>query len=229
MIEAIVLAGGLGTRLREVVSDVPKPMAPIGNRPFLAYLLENLAKNGVTRVILSVGYMSEKIFEYFGDSYYGMSIAYSVEKELLGTGGAIKLALDLIKGDYAFIFNGDTYLNINLQLIDKLYNQHKELIIIGVDVYNVGRYGKLTLDENNIYLTGFEENKENKSGLINAGCYVLDKKIFHGMATADKFSFERDFILKNLDKKKFKCIKVDGFFLDIGIPGDLEKLKEYFK
>ena len=114
-LEAIVLAGGLGTRLKSVVSNVPKPMAPIGDKPFLEYILKYLKKNGITRAILSVGYKSEIIEEYFGNNFEGIDLVYSVEKEPLGTGGAIKKAMSKVKSNQVYIINGDTFFDINLK------------------------------------------------------------------------------------------------------------------
>jgi len=113
--ETIILVGGFGTRLSHIVSDVPKPMIPVNGKPFLKYLFDYLLKNGVTYIILAVGYKSEIIQKYFGDDYKGISITYSVENTPLGTGGAIKKALDCCNEKYVFIVNGDTYFDVDLK------------------------------------------------------------------------------------------------------------------
>ena len=122
MREAIVLSGGLGTRLRGIVPDLPKSMAPIGDRPFLEILLKNLAKKGFKRVILSLGYMAEKITAHFGSSFAGMELHYVIEEKPLGTGGAIRLALSVCSQDHAYVFNGDTFLDLE---VDKIYEEWK--------------------------------------------------------------------------------------------------------
>ena len=122
--EAIVLAGGLGTRLRSIVLDLPKPMAPIGDKPFLEYIFKYLKKSGVTRVVLSVGYKWKVIEEYFGSSFENIELVYSVENEPLGTGGAIKKAMTKIEGEKVYIINGDTFFDVNLNALSLKNNSN---------------------------------------------------------------------------------------------------------
>ena len=118
MREAIVLAGGFGTRLAHIVSDVPKPMAPVCGRPFLRFILDDLQKKGVERIILATGYKRECIEEFFGTHYRGMEIVYSPEDTPLGTGGAIKRALSLCREDWVAVLNGDTYFDVDFSTLD---------------------------------------------------------------------------------------------------------------
>ncbi|HEF3496345.1 TPA: NTP transferase domain-containing protein, partial [Campylobacter coli] len=150
--QAIVLAGGLGTRLRSVVQDLPKPMAPINGKPFLAFVLEYLKKQGITEIILSVSYKYELIQEYFKDEFHGMKIRYNIEKELLGTGGAIKDALKLVKNE-AYVVNGDTFFDIDLK---KLVLNGGKICIALKQMQNFDRYGTVNVDEQGI-VTSFEE------------------------------------------------------------------------
>jgi len=219
MIEAIVLAGGFGTRLRPVVSDVPKPMAPIGDKPFLAYLLENLSKQGVSRVILSVGYMADKIMGYFGNKYSGMEVIYSKEETPLGTGGAIRLALDLVLGDHVFVFNGDTYLDLEIHIIELLWQNEQKPVIVGVSVDDTSRFGTLKISSSGLSVDGFLEKNTKSSGIINAGCYLIPIGLLNEFSSGNKFSFEKEFLESN-KISNFIFFKSSGYFTDIGIPAD---------
>ena len=142
--EAVVLCGGLGTRLRKIVKDVPKPMAPVGDKPFLAFVLEYLKKQNIKRVILAVSYKYEVIQQYFGNEFLGMEIVYSIEKIPLGTGGAIKQALEFASRD-CYVLNGDTFFKIPLECM-KL---GKSKICIALKrVYDFDCYGAVELDKN---------------------------------------------------------------------------------
>ena len=148
--EAIVLAGGLGTRLKSVVNDIPKPMAPIQNKPFLEYVLTYLQKNGVSKVIISVSYQWQKIKDYFGDRFESIILEYSVEKTPLGTGGGIKKALQFIESNQYFIINGDTFFDVNLS--DLTLNSHNDLLLCLKKMYKFDRYGWSHYWVKNVYL-----------------------------------------------------------------------------
>ncbi|EJK8076573.1 nucleotidyltransferase family protein, partial [Campylobacter coli] len=195
--QAIVLAGGLGTRLRSVVQDLPKPMAPINGKPFLAFVLEYLKKQGITEIILSVSYKYELIQEYFKDEFEGMKIRYNVEKELLGTGGAIKDALKLVKNE-VYVVNGDTFFDIDLK---KLVLNGSKICIALKQMQNFDRYGTVNVDEQGI-VTSFEEKVFKKQGLINGGIYLLKKDIF------DEFSLEKKFSFEEFLQENYKSLKI---------------------
>ncbi|ELU0193789.1 nucleotidyltransferase family protein, partial [Campylobacter coli] len=211
--QAIVLAGGLGTRLRSVVQDLPKPMAPINGEPFLAFVLEHLKKQGITEVILSVSYKYELIQEYFKDEFHGMRIRYNIEKELLGTGGAIKDALKLIKNE-VYVLNGDTFFDIDLKKL-VLSNSNKICIALK-QIQNFDRYGTVNIDKQGL-VTSFEEKVFKKQGLINGGIYLLKKDIFDKFDLEKKFSFE-EFLQENYKSLKIQTQIFDDYFIDIGIP-----------
>ncbi|EAK2892343.1 D-glycero-D-manno-heptose 1-phosphate guanosyltransferase [Campylobacter coli] len=215
--QAIVLAGGLGTRLRSVVQDLPKPMAPINGKPFLAFVLEYLKKQGITEIILSVSYKYELIQEYFKDEFEGMKIRYNVEKELLGTGGAIKDALKLVKNE-VYVVNGDTFFDIDLK---KLVLNGSKICIALKQMQNFDRYGTVNVDEQGI-VTSFEEKVFKKQGLINGGIYLLKKDIFDEFSLEKKFSFE-EFLQENYKSLKIQTQIFDDYFIDIGIPEDYIK------
>jgi len=224
MKEAIVLAGGFGTRLKSVVSDVPKPMAPINNKPFLEYILNYLQKNEINRVILSVGYKWEIIKNYFGDRFKNIELVYSIEDKPLGTGGAIKKALDLVKNKEIFVLNGDTFFDIKLQSMEL---EDSKILIALKKMINVDRYGAVKIDDNN-YITSFVEKQFFKECFINGGIYLLKENIFDGFDLDEKFSFE-DFLSKNFKKLKAKGSVFNDYFIDIGIPEDYKRAQEDLK
>lgn len=213
--EAIILCGGLGTRLRSVISDVPKPMAPINNKPFLAFVLEYLKKQNISRVVLAVSYKYEIIQEYFGNSYLGMKILYSIEKEPLGTGGAILEALNLINSDSCYVLNGDTFFDVNL---DRLKLDNSDICVALKPMKNFDRYGSVDID-NNSYISAFNEKKFTSNGLINGGVYLIKKHIFNSFNLPNKFSFE-EFFQENFLIFNAKATVFDDYFIDIGIPQD---------
>jgi D-glycero-alpha-D-manno-heptose 1-phosphate guanylyltransferase len=220
-VQAIILAGGMGTRLKEVVSDVPKPMAPIGNRPFLAILLNSLKSQGFTRIILSVGYLAHHISDYFGAKYLDMDIVYSFEDAPLGTGGAIKAALDCCIGNYTFVFNGDTFIDVNAADVLSEWKKNRKPVMVAKELDDIGRYG--VLDVTGADLKSFSEKGLSGPGLINAGCYLIPINIFTGFDLPTTFSFEKDFLQGYILDNDVRIIKSTGLFIDIGIPEDYEK------
>lgn len=223
--EAIILAGGFGTRLREVVSDVPKPMAPVGDKPFLEIIINNLIKHGVKRIVLAVGYKSEIIVDYFGNSYKGIELIYSFEDEPLGTGGCITKAIDLITEDRFYVINGDTFFDINLNNL-KLVSA--DIVIASKEMYNFDRYGKLVIDFND-KLLAFAEKQYNEHGFINAGIYLINKDVFSKFELPKKFSLETDFFEKYITELDIKVVKFNNYFIDIGIPSDYIQFQKDIK
>jgi len=222
--EAIVLAGGFGTRLQKVVNNVPKPMAPINDKPFLFYLLKFLQKNSIDRVILSVGYKWEIIKEYFGEKFDNIDLIYSIENEPLGTGGAIKKALNYLENDQSYVLNGDTFFNISLN--ELRLNKNSKIILALKKMQNFDRYGNVKIDKNE-NIIAFEEKKFTENGNINGGIYFLRKNIFDEFDLPESFSFEK-FLEDNYKKLNAKGTVFDDYFIDIGIPTDYEKAKKDF-
>ena len=215
--EAIILAGGFGTRLNSVIKDVPKPMAPIQDKPFLEILLTNLHKKGFTRVILSLGFMSEFIRSYFGSSFLGIEIVYSIEEQPLGTGGAIKLALEYAKKDHIFIFNGDTFLDLEVLDVEDLWLKYRKPILVTTRIHDSSRYGGVVVDDG--VLISFVEKCSQKSELINAGCYVLPKnQLSNFNKFLNEFSFEKNYLSSY--EGEIRIFISQGLFIDIGIPED---------
>lgn len=216
--EAIVLAGGFGTRLRQVVADVPKPMAPITGRPFLEILLGSLAQKGFSRVVLSLGFMAEKISDHFGTRFAGLDLAYVVEDTPLGTGGAIRLALEECTQDHAFVFNGDTYLDLEVQSLERQWQAKRPPIVVSRQVPDTSRYGRLVVDD--VRITSFAEKGIAGPGLINAGCYVLATNALARFPLNHPFSIETDYLMPEVMRATVEVFVTEGMFIDIGVPED---------
>lgn len=216
--EAIILAGGFGTRLKHIVSDVPKPMAHIDDMgtPFLSILLDKLFRYGFEKIILSTGYMHNKIEEYFGDSYRGIRLIYSEEKTPLLTGGAIKKALSCCEEENAFVLNGDTFFDVDFHQMRKEFEDSGADISIAVkQMKDFDRYGTVLLEGRRV--CAFREKQHQRIGWINGGIYCLRKDLLR--TAEDKFSFEQ-YLENHVQRLKIVTYAADGFFIDIGIPED---------
>lgn len=226
--EAILLAGGFGTRLSHIVSDVPKPMAPVCGKPFLQYILDDLAQQGMQRVVLAVGYKADCIQRFFGNSYCGMQLVYSLEDKPLFTGGAIKKALSVCAEPNVFILNGDTFFAVDLATMLAAHLNHNALLTIATkQMSNFKRYGTVKTDATG-RIIGFTEKQPCKAGAINGGVYLLRKNALEQIPL-EKFSFETDFMEKQFVDQPFYAISSDGYFIDIGVPEDYAKAQEDFE
>lgn len=222
--EAIVLAGGFGTRLRNVVPDVPKPMAPIAGRPFLEILLATLASKGFTRVVLSLGFMAEKIIEHFGERYAGLDMVFEVESQPLGTGGAIRAAMARCMEDHVFVFNGDTYLDVEVDQIERLWQTNRRPVIVVREVPDVARFGSVSMLCGRILR--FLEKGNHGAGLINAGCYVMPRGVLDHFPIEQPFSLETEFFAPNLQRMRVDGFVTHGHFIDIGVPEDYARAQK---
>jgi D-glycero-alpha-D-manno-heptose 1-phosphate guanylyltransferase len=221
MREAIVLAGGLGTRLRQVVPNRPKSMALVAGRPFLEILLDSLSNKGFQRVILALGFMATTISDHFGTCYNNLELFYVVENTPLGTGGATRLAMEQCRADHVFVFNGDTYLDLEVSDLDRHWALHRNPIIVGRDVLDTSRYGQLLTSNGRVI--GFTEKGMSGAGLINAGCYVFNQSQLDRFALGSSFSLETDFLASAVVDKQFDVYVTKGHFIDIGVPEDFER------
>lgn len=214
-----MLAGGPGTRLRPVLPDLPKPMAPIQGRPFLAYLLDNLIAQGIRRVVLSVGYRRERIQDFFGNAYGGLTIDYAIEGQPLGTGGAIALALPLLEGSEGFVLNGDTYLELDFRAMAAAYRASADgsLMMAVRNVPDATRYGRVDVVDDCVQ--GFFPGGGG-AGTINAGVYLMPRGLFDGHSLPTSFSFEQDFLRPQVRTLKPRAFPCSGIFIDIGVPED---------
>ena len=221
--EAIILAGGFGTRLSPVVQHVPKAMAPIRGRPFLELLLQRLERSGVERIILSVGYLHHVIQQHFGSRFGPIELEYVVEQSPLGTGGAVRLALTHAVDRQAFVLNGDTLVALDYRAMYQRYFAAKARIAIAVcEMEDTSRYGKVMVDGD--IVTGFlEKQAYSGRGLINAGVYLLDRDLVSEHPTGEVFSFERDYLTPMVASLRPYAFRTQGEFIDIGVPEDYER------
>jgi D-glycero-alpha-D-manno-heptose 1-phosphate guanylyltransferase len=225
--EAIVLVGGLGTRLRDVVPDLPKPLAPVCGRPFLAYVLDHLAACGIRRTILATGYMAEKIEAAIGSVWKGMTIAYSLEKERLGTGGAIRLASRMLQGESVHIANGDTFLRFDLRAMEaSVSNSGCPLGVALAHVPDLSRYGAVTLEGSR--LQAFCEKGAQGAGYINAGSYFLSESALKALPDMEAYSFEELVLFPETAKGNVAGYTNTADFIDIGVPADYELAQRLF-
>lgn len=225
MREAIVLAGGFGTRLAHIVSDVPKPMAPVCGRPFLRFILDDLQKKGVERIILATGYKRECIEEFFGTHYRGMEIVYSPEDTPLGTGGAIKRALSLCREDWVAVLNGDTYFDVDFSTLDAV-KRPGAVLLAAKRMRDFDRYGALELD--GVTVTAFREKAPCAEGLINGGVYLLERTALDAIEE-DCFSFETAVLEPLAQQGNVLAVESAGYFIDIGVPEDYALAQETMK
>ncbi len=229
--EAIILAGGLGTRLQSVVSDVPKCMAPVAGKPFLHYVICFLEKNGINHFIFSVGYMHKMIEEYLAKNHVQLKYTISLENEPLGTGGAIRLACNKCCEKNVLICNGDTLYKIDLSALSRLHEEMNAACTLSLKpMHYFDRYGVVELNEDHS-VKSFKEKQYYTSGLINGGSYALNIKSFLNENLPEKFSFEKDYLEKNIknkanEKAKLYGIIEDAYFIDIGIPEDFARAQE---
>ena len=233
----LVLAGGLGSRLRPALMDCPKALAPVNGRPFIGIVLEKLRKQGASRVIFCIGYLGQMIRETFGDgSHLGLNIEYSEEgKELLGTGGAIRKALPLL-GERAMVLNGDTYLDVdyNYLIAEHLRgleeNQSKATLALSF-LEDHRRFGTVTFEPINKQVTGFSEKAGMDAipepGWLNAGVYVLENQLIQSISTGIPVSLEKEVFPRSLDQGDFlKAHLCVNPFYDIGTPEDWRRFEE---
>jgi D-glycero-alpha-D-manno-heptose 1-phosphate guanylyltransferase len=220
--EAIVLAGGFGTRLASRLEGVPKPMAPVAGRPFLEILLTQLHRVGCSRVLLSVGHLHTVIQKHFGAAFHGMSVDYLIEEDPLGTGGAIRLALAQANEDSVLALNGDTFLDANYADMMRFHSAERAAVTIAVvHQPDIVRYGGVAVQGRRI--VAFEEKGRSGPGWISAGAYVLNRNLQWPRSLAEKFSIEKDFFAPEIARLAPAAYEVDGYFLDIGIPKDLDR------
>ena len=225
------MAGGFGTRLQQVVSDVPKPMAPVNQRPFLDYQLKRLALAGFKHVILSTGHLAESIENYYAKGFSGLALSFSREHTALGTGGGIRLAMNYCNESNCLVLNGDSLFDFSLQDFMQKSSSANALHSLALrEVEDCSRYGQVKIDERQ-RITFFGEKSEHaQAGLINAGVYFLNKKHFIEHTKADtNFSIERNFFEPLAGSGNLCGFSFSGYFIDIGIPEDYLRAQDDFK
>ena len=227
--ECIILAGGFGTRLRSEVADLPKCMAPVAGKPFLHWVIAHLTAQKITSFVFSLGYMHKIIEEYIQLNHPQLQVKFSVENEPLGTGGAIKLALNKCEEENILVVNGDTLFETNNnELWEEHIKNNSACSLALKPMQNFERYGAVTINESKI-ITAFTEKKYMEEGLINGGVYLINRKTFTQLNLPEKFSFEKDFLEKYLHILIMIGVQDNGYFIDIGIPEDFKKANEEIK
>ena len=227
--QAIILAGGLGTRLRSAVPDLPKCMAPVAGKPFLEHVIDYFHQQGIHEFIFAVGYKSEIIIDFVKSRYPQLIADFSIEKELLGTGGAIRLAAGMARYKNVLVSNGDTIFKIDVkQLSDFHQTALADCTIVLKPMTNFERYGVVEISTGN-KINSFKEKQFYETGLISGGIYALNVESFLKEELPQKFSFENDYLEALYKQRNMFGIVQDRYFIDIGIPSDYEQAQTDFK
>lgn len=228
-ITAIILAGGMGMRLRSVIKDQPKVLASVHGRPFIFYLLDQLAKVCIKDVMLCTGYLGSQIQDLLGDSYGETQLSYSQELSPLGTAGALRKTATFLKSSLALVMNGDSYCDVDLQaFLDWHQSQVSSATLLLTYLNDASRYGLVEVDKKGHILSFIEKNNKNGPGWINAGIYLLKRDIILDIpSNTDAVSLERDVFPDWIDKG-LRGYKTQCRFLDIGIPTAYAAAEDFF-
>jgi D-glycero-alpha-D-manno-heptose 1-phosphate guanylyltransferase len=223
---AVILAGGLGTRLRETVPDLPKPLAPIAGKPFLHWLLQRLEQQGVSRVILATGYRANQIRDVLGERFGAIELCYSEEHEPLGTGGALRQALAATHDRHAFVLNGDTYAEVDLlDMFAAHLTSGASLTLATVRVPDASRYSTVRVSDGRV--REFLATGRPGEGMINGGVYVLNTDLLKDESRR-AFSFERDILQARVAELAPLAFAAGSRFIDIGTPDDFQRAQTFF-
>lgn len=225
--ECVILAGGMGTRLRSVVSDLPKCMAPVAGKPFLHYIVETLGALGFDHIILSLGYKHECIEQWVSGLDTHVRIDCVVENEPLGTGGGVRYAFSKAREESVFVLNGDTFFDVDFREMAAMHNAGRAVATVALKpMRDFERYGEVELSEDGCRISAFREKRPCEAGLINGGIYLIRRSALEKMP--QKFSMEKDFFEKEVGGGRIAGYVSDGYFIDIGIPEDYAKAQEDF-
>ncbi|MDC0335505.1 sugar phosphate nucleotidyltransferase [Pseudodesulfovibrio sp.] len=217
-ITPLILAGGLGTRLKSVTGQTPKVLAEVRGRPFITYLLDWIQCAGFTQAWISIGYGAEMVMAVIGEEYKGMQVKYSREYERLGTGGGVALALESIDADAILVMNGDSGVNTSLSGFVDFATQENRTALMAVKVLDTSRYGSLDIDEG--VVQQFLEKGRSGEGWINAGVYYLPRAVIETLPKGAS-SLETDLLRHLIGRLRAQCVEAD--FLDIGTPEDFAR------
>lgn len=228
MKECIVLAGGLGTRLRSSIGEYPKCMAEVAGQPFLYYLNLYIQSQGYDHVIYSLGYKHEIVTDWLKNHEFNFKYSYVIEEEPLGTGGGIRLAMDKTTTDDIAVLNGDTMFRAPLSDMLEFHKTNNAAVTIALkEMHAFDRYGIVSTDEQG-QIISFEEKKPVEQGWINGGIYIINRPQFISKTIQNKFSFETDYLQKYVDEGHFYGFRSDEYFIDIGIPQDYTQAQTDF-
>ncbi|MFV0607358.1 MAG: HAD-IIIA family hydrolase [Niabella sp.] len=224
--EAIILAGGLGTRLRDTVPDLPKCMAPVAGWPFIYYVINHLRIQGIQKLIFSLGYKHEAVLDFLQKEFKTLEYDYVIEEEPLGTGGAIAFAMQKAQTENVFVVNGDTLFKFDATAMLQVHQETSAACTLALKpMKDFERYGVVEIDTFQT-ITSFKEKAYYAVGLINAGVYLVNKQQFLANHFPQKFSFEKDYLEKSVDEKTLAGVTQDAYFIDIGIPQDYKKAQQ---
>jgi NDP-sugar pyrophosphorylase family protein len=229
IVTAAILAGGRGTRLRPVLKQSPKVLAPVANRPFITFLLDRLAAAGIHKVIMLTGYMAAQVRRALGDGYAGMRLTYSVETSPLGTAGALRRALPHLDGDAILLLNGDSFCAVNLaRLASEHFRRSTALTMTVVHVPDASRFGQVKIAPTGAVVHFGEKEPKGGPGWINAGIHVLAKSLVAEIPPRQFCSLERDFLPSWVDAGRVWAFKERSQFLDIGTPSSYAGAAAFF-
>ncbi len=228
-VTAVILAGGMGLRLRPVVGDRPKVLAPVGGRPFLSHILDQLADAGFRNVTICVGYLADRVVEVFGASFRGLALRYSMETTPLGTGGAVLNALPLVDSEMVLVMNGDSYLDVGLDHYLRWHaaGQAAPSMVV-TEVADTRRYGRVVLDADDHVVAFQEKSVREGSGFINAGIYLFSRRLLESMGPGAGNSLEKD-LLPVLAGRRLRGFRCSGDFIDIGTPESFGRAEAFFQ
>jgi len=227
-ISAVILSGGLGTRLRDIVSDRPKVLSDVCERLFLSFLLDQLADSGFQHVILCIGYLGEQIKKAFASQYGSLRLSYSQETEPLGTAGAIRLALPLFKSKSLLILNGDSFFDTNLKsFVEQHYEKGSNASLLLVKMPDTRNYGRVNVDPNNMVISFDEKGSKSGYGWVNAGIYLIEKHMIQMIPTSKSISLEYEIFPAWIGHGLYG-IQRHGRFIDIGTPETYTKAQKFF-
>lgn len=224
--EAIILAGGLGTRLRSAVPDLPKCMAPVNGRPFISYVTDHLRGQGITRFVFSLGYRSEAFLDFLSQQFSAGEYEVVIEEEPLGTGGAIRYACGFVASPHVLALNGDSIFKADLRQLVLLHAAKQADCTLALKpMQRFDRYGVVRINDDH-RIVSFEEKRFYESGYINGGMYILDRNAFLSESLPEKCSFETDYLQAYYSRRKFYGCPQDAYFIDIGVPDDYARAQK---
>lgn len=227
--DIVILCGGLGTRLKDEIGDMPKVMAEVNGKPFLDFHVQWLKKQGAERIILSTGYKAEVIEDYYRKKDFGIIIDYSRETEQLGTGGALRNASGLIKSRTFLVLNGDSFCPVNLYALNSYLSEKKALtVMVATSAMKGDDYGRLAVDDEDRVIEFREKGQYADKTYVNAGVYAFDKRVFDEVVPEKRSSLEHDWF-PQLIGKGFYAFTLESRFFDIGTPERYRATKKLFQ
>lgn len=227
--DAVVLAGGMGTRLRPVVGDRPKALAPVRGRPFLCFILDQLVCAGIKRAVLCTGYLGEQVREAFGDLYGGVRLAYSREGSPMDTAGALRLAAPLVESEEVFVVNGDSFCETDLGAFRNWFRSNDLAAALVINrMRDASRYGRVEADGDGVVFSFREKAGDGKPGWINSGIYLFNRRVIFEIPENRPVSMEREVLPSLMERSRLYAFRNHGGFLDIGTPESYAAADDFF-